>query len=207
MAVKSIGARDRYRAARRRAAVAQSRLPGSPFDEVPRLLRVILPARWAAALRCRRANRHTESCSRGGFRDALSGQQRTEAGPRRLRPARWSPGSKGADTVYVYADPQRCGCFYVGGPQAYAQYRDLALSEAIAQDSGEVSIIQCSRARGSGAPGTRGSRDVRRRRVQLRLALLLIGTTTGKAGKPASAGFRGGYGRRSCADRSACSVR
>ena len=47
---------------------------------------------------------------------------------------------EGANTVYVYADPQSCGCFYVGGPEAYAQYRDLALSEAIAQDSSEVSI-------------------------------------------------------------------
>jgi hypothetical protein len=37
-------------------------------------------------------------------------------------------------TVYTYADAQNCGCFYVGGPEAYAQYRELALSEAIAQD-------------------------------------------------------------------------
>jgi hypothetical protein len=28
-------------------------------------------------------------------------------------------------TFYLYADPQNCHCVYVGGPEAYAQYRVL----------------------------------------------------------------------------------
>jgi hypothetical protein len=47
---------------------------------------------------------------------------------------------EGANTVYVYADPQSCRCVYVGGPEAYGEYRELALSEAIAQDMSEVAL-------------------------------------------------------------------
>jgi hypothetical protein len=41
---------------------------------------------------------------------------------------------QGARTVYTYADPQNCRCLYVGGPEAYAKYREFTVSEAIARD-------------------------------------------------------------------------
>ena len=36
-------------------------------------------------------------------------------------------------TLYTYADAQYCGCLYVGGRKAYKAYRDLEVSEEIAQ--------------------------------------------------------------------------
>jgi hypothetical protein len=41
---------------------------------------------------------------------------------------------EGVKTVYAYADPQGCRCLYIGGPKAYAKYREFAVSEAIARD-------------------------------------------------------------------------
>ena len=43
---------------------------------------------------------------------------------------------QGGKTVYTYADPQTCRCFYVGGPKAYAQYRGLEVSEEMADRNG-----------------------------------------------------------------------
>jgi hypothetical protein len=47
---------------------------------------------------------------------------------------------QGGKTVYTYADPQNCRCLYVGEPKAYAEYRRLAVSEAIALDMNEVAL-------------------------------------------------------------------
>lgn len=41
---------------------------------------------------------------------------------------------EGANGLYIYADPRVCRCVYVGGPEAYAKYREFAVSEAIAAD-------------------------------------------------------------------------
>ena len=41
----------------------------------------------------------------------------------------------GQDTVgYVYADPQFCHCVYVGTPQAYQQYQQMAFQQHLAQE-------------------------------------------------------------------------
>jgi hypothetical protein len=41
----------------------------------------------------------------------------------------------GQDTVgYVYADPNFCHCVYVGHPEAYARYQQLAFQEHLAQE-------------------------------------------------------------------------
>jgi hypothetical protein len=42
--------------------------------------------------------------------------------------------SEDGNTAYAYADPQNCHCLYVGGPEAYARYRESAVSEKIARD-------------------------------------------------------------------------
>jgi hypothetical protein len=41
---------------------------------------------------------------------------------------------QGGKLLYIYADPGVCRCVYVGGPEAYAKYREFAVSEAIAAD-------------------------------------------------------------------------
>jgi hypothetical protein len=66
---------------------------------------------------------------------AAQQQDLADTPPRRIVARR-----EGAKTVYTYADPQNCRCLYVGGAEAYAQYRELALSEAIALDMSEVSM-------------------------------------------------------------------
>jgi len=50
--------------------------------------------------------------------------------PRRKLVAR----SMDANVVYMYADPDRCHCFYVGGPEEYSAYGRLTLSQVIADD-------------------------------------------------------------------------
>jgi hypothetical protein len=57
-----------------------------------------------------------------------------------MPPRRIIAHRQGGQTVFTYADAQNCGCLYVGGLQAYQEYRRLALSEAIAQDTSEVSL-------------------------------------------------------------------
>jgi hypothetical protein len=42
---------------------------------------------------------------------------------------------RGARTVYVYADARNCRCLYVGGPNDYAKYLQLKVSEDIAGDT------------------------------------------------------------------------
>jgi hypothetical protein len=45
--------------------------------------------------------------------------------------------SRDGKTAYTYADAQNCRCLYVGGPEAYAKYRDFEVSEKIARDMSE----------------------------------------------------------------------
>ena len=51
---------------------------------------------------------------------------------------------EGAKTVYTYADAQNCRCLYVGGGKAYAQYRQLEVSEEIARDMSAASMNAAS---------------------------------------------------------------
>jgi hypothetical protein len=50
----------------------------------------------------------------------------------------------GPKTVYTYADPQSCRCLYVGGPAAYAKYRQFEASEDIARDMATASVNSAS---------------------------------------------------------------
>jgi hypothetical protein len=40
-----------------------------------------------------------------------------------------TPYTQDGQTVYVYADPLRCKCIYVGGPQEYARFQELVRIE------------------------------------------------------------------------------
>jgi hypothetical protein len=49
-----------------------------------------------------------------------------------------------AKAVYTYADAQNCRCLYVGGAEAYAEYRRLEVSEEIARDMSAASMNAAS---------------------------------------------------------------
>jgi hypothetical protein len=51
---------------------------------------------------------------------------------------------EGAKTVYLYADAQGCRCLYIGGPKAYATYRQLERSEDIARDMSTAAMNSAS---------------------------------------------------------------
>jgi len=51
---------------------------------------------------------------------------------------------QGAKTVYTYADAQNCRCLYVGGPEAYAEYRRLEVSAEIALETSMASMNAAS---------------------------------------------------------------
>ena len=40
---------------------------------------------------------------------------------------------KNGDTVYAYAEPDRCKCVYVGSPKQYAKYKQLLSAEQAAE--------------------------------------------------------------------------
>jgi hypothetical protein len=46
-----------------------------------------------------------------------------------LPPLKVLPQTKDGNVVYVYADPYRCGCVYVGDQYAYARYRRLVAND------------------------------------------------------------------------------
>jgi len=53
--------------------------------------------------------------------------------PYRILSQRVTAGGK--DSVgYVYADPQFCRCVFVGGPEAYSRFQQLAFQEHLAQE-------------------------------------------------------------------------
>jgi hypothetical protein len=85
-----------------------------------------------AALDARRAADTEKLLAAAGFRRAAA----DSADPANLNtaPREIVPHSQGGKLAYTYADPDGCRCIYVGGPQAYAKYRELARSEAIAAD-------------------------------------------------------------------------
>jgi hypothetical protein len=57
--------------------------------------------------------------------------------------------ASGRDTVgYVFADPQFCHCVYVGTPQAYQQFQQLAFQQHLAQEQIAASEMASSDAFG-----------------------------------------------------------
>ena len=46
--------------------------------------------------------------------------------------------SKDGNVVYTYADPDKCHCFYVGGPKEYSTYERLRVEKEIARDNAKA---------------------------------------------------------------------
>ena len=59
--------------------------------------------------------------------------------------SKMSPNKLGARTkdgkiVYTFADPDKCHCLYVGGPNEYSEYQRLKVKKEIAQDAEAASM-------------------------------------------------------------------
>jgi len=106
---------------------------------------LILVARWRVRRdRAAASRRHREAAGGGGLSDAPCRQRRAPAGPANMPPLRIVAHREGAETMYTYADARNCRCLYVGGAKAYAEYRQLAVSEEIARDMSAASMNAAS---------------------------------------------------------------
>jgi hypothetical protein len=60
-----------------------------------------------------------------GFRQLAANTPEREEGLKELRPRQLFARAWGDETRYVFADPDHCRCFYVGGEKEYAQLQQL----------------------------------------------------------------------------------
>jgi hypothetical protein len=51
-----------------------------------------------------------------------------------LPPHQFVARTKDGSVKYLYADPTVCGCIYVGGQNAYDQYRRMATQQGVAAE-------------------------------------------------------------------------
>jgi hypothetical protein len=80
----------------------------------------------------------------GGFHMLPADSAERQADLANMPPRRIVARRQGAQTVYTYADTQNCRCLYIGGPRAYAKYREFALSDATVRDMGEAAMNSAS---------------------------------------------------------------
>jgi hypothetical protein len=78
---------------------------------------------------------HTEELLiAAGFTTKVPTTAEGEAKFKALKPLKMVRGMREGKAVYVYPDPQGCGCAYVGGEQQYAEYRNLVLQQETAEE-------------------------------------------------------------------------
>lgn len=97
------------------------------------MLRFIVPATVVLALAgCASQRRapHVRSVEANlvasGFRTVVPDTPKERELLRRLQPRRLTEASRAGTPYYWYADPDGCGCVYVGGEAAYRRYDGLA---------------------------------------------------------------------------------
>jgi hypothetical protein len=78
--------------------------------------------------------------SAAGFTVRIANTAERQAMLNRLPPNRFVQRVNGGVTHYIYADPQACGCLYIGSQQAYDRYRanqqlDMVGEEKLAAQS------------------------------------------------------------------------
>ena len=78
--------------------------------------------------------------SAAGFTVRIANTAERQAMLNRLPPNRFVQRMSGGVAHYIYADPQACGCLYIGSQQAYDKYRsnqqlDLVGEEKLAAQS------------------------------------------------------------------------
>jgi hypothetical protein len=72
--------------------------------------------------------------SAAGFQMQLPDTPERLASLRTLPPRRVLPRTRDGHVEYVYADPTRCGCLYVGTEAQYQQYRRYTLEKQLADE-------------------------------------------------------------------------
>jgi hypothetical protein len=122
--------------------------PAAPRTITPRrvgtLLILVAALGGCAAIERQEAADTEKLLAAAGFRmvPADSAERRQDLA--NLPPREIVSHREGAKTVYVYADAQNCRCLYVGGPKAYAKYREFEVSEEIARDMSTASMNSAS---------------------------------------------------------------
>jgi hypothetical protein len=72
--------------------------------------------------------------SAAGFTVRIANTAERQAMLNRLPPNRFVQRVNGGVTHYIYADPQACGCLYIGSQQAYDQYRSNQQLDLVGQE-------------------------------------------------------------------------
>lgn len=104
-----------------------------------------LPA--CSAIRRSEAQSAEDLLVAAGFRIQMADSPDSAAKLAQMKPVlRVVPRDKDGEVVYTYADPYNCQCVYVGGEEAYARYRRLALEKQIADERVEAAEAEESAA-------------------------------------------------------------
>jgi hypothetical protein len=78
-----------------------------------------------------------------GFRTLVPDTPKKREAMRRLQPRRLTEDSRNGKPYYWYADPDGCGCIYVGGEAAYRRYDELAQArDEIASDTADRKMLR-----------------------------------------------------------------
>jgi len=99
-----------------------------------------------AAMRRHEARDTGDLLVSAGFTPKPADTPEREQQLRTLPPLKIVSQSKDGHLVYRYADPYSCDCLYVGDPEAYAEYKRLALQKQIADERLEAAEAEESAA-------------------------------------------------------------
>src|SRR4030095_11376541 len=78
-----------------------------------------------------------------GFRGIVPDTPKKQEAIKRLQPRRLTEASRNGKRYYWYADPEGCGCVYVGSEGAYRRYDELAQArDNVASDTADRKMLR-----------------------------------------------------------------
>ena len=95
---------------------------------------IALPLAGCAAIQRSAARDMEQLLAAAGFQAKPADTPERLAELKTMPPRELVSRSKDGNFVYTYADPDYCQCLYVGGPQEYSRYQDLAVKRQIARE-------------------------------------------------------------------------
>src|SRR5262245_55055497 len=96
---------------------------------MPRLLTpvvLVLLLAGCSATKSPRARTVESDLMAAGFQTLMPNTAKKQEAIKRLKPRQLVETSRNGKPYYWYADPEGCGCVYVGGEAAYRRYDTLA---------------------------------------------------------------------------------
>jgi hypothetical protein len=90
------------------------------------LLMLLLAAGCGVEKKAARARSVEADLVSSGFRTVVPDSAKKQEAMRRLAPRKLTEASRNGKPYYWYADPDGCGCIYVGSETAYRRYDELA---------------------------------------------------------------------------------